>query len=142
MAHELQDLSQRAREEIGQASLRVNNTAAATVLWDKVLTPPERKRLGKSLQDAYAKHGGIIGMWCYLRGGKCEQAVISLAHSLNRLSELDATWLLCELESRVDPKDRATYLVWDPASGERLARSHRQSSEGWNQTSRRHQSAE
>ena len=102
MANELQGLSQRAREEIGQASLRVNNTAAATVLWDKVLTPAERKRLGKSLPDAYAKHAGTIGMWCKLRGGRGAQAVVTLARSLNLLADLDAAWLLRELESRVD----------------------------------------
>ena len=118
MANELKDLSQRARDEIRQASLRVNNTAAATILWDRVLTPAERKRLGKSLQDAYAKHGGTIGMWCYLRGGKGSQVVVSLAYALNLLSELDATWLLRECESRVDPKDRETHLVWDRMSGE------------------------
>ncbi len=118
MANELQDLSQREREEIGQASLRVNNTAAATVLWDKVLTPAERKRLGKSLQDAYAKHGGTIGMWCKLRGGRGAQAVVSLAHTLNLLTDMDVAWLLRELESRVDPQDRETHLEWDRTSGE------------------------
>lgn len=118
MANELQDLSQRARDEIRQASLRVNNTAAATVLWDKVLTPAERKRLGKSLQDAYAKHGGTIGMWCKLRGGRGAQAVVSLAHTLNLLTDMDVAWLLRDLESRVDPQDRETHLEWDHIRGE------------------------
>lgn len=87
-----------------EAYFRVRTSACYILLWERHLTPAERKRLGESLNDAYAK-GGVIDMWSKLRGCTGQRAVLDVAHLLNFLNDGDYNWLMREFQESLSGED-------------------------------------
>ena len=65
-------------------------------LWETVLTPEERKRLGDDPLTAFDARG-VLGTWIDLRGGEPPRVLAELALNLDLISERDLKWLLREL---------------------------------------------
>jgi len=100
------------REEFQTAYLRVKGTAAAEWLWDRVLTPPEREKLGGDLEVAYTQYRGAVGMWMSLRGVSIPQAVVAVATRLGFLTaEIGLSILRTLGEEPDDPSERVEAAV-------------------------------
>jgi len=89
-------LSPRALEELQEHYLRVKAAGSAVRLWERVLTPQDRNRLGGDLPTAF-QDGGTVGMWMKLRGVSGNRALVEVAKKLNFLDEGTSEWLLREL---------------------------------------------
>jgi hypothetical protein len=97
------------------AVLRVRGFATAGWLWDRVLTPDDRRRLGGDLEAAYARHGGTAGMWMYLRGLSYPRAVVAVATRCGLLDPDTVRGLLRAF--REEPVDPAEAVEWAAAGG-------------------------
>lgn len=64
------------------AYLRVKGLMAAEYLWNRVLTPDDRRRLGDDFEASY-RDGGAAGMWMRLRGVSPVRAVIDVGIAMN-----------------------------------------------------------
>src|SRR5689334_11731497 len=64
------------------AVLRVRLPLTALLLWERVLSDDDRRRLGGDL-DAALKRYNAAGMWMFLRGVSHERAVVEVARALN-----------------------------------------------------------
>lgn len=118
MSEQLQHLPIRVREALETAKLRIQNPEGAQYLWERVMTPAQRKRLGNNLEAAYQGFGGTIGIWHHLRGGKPLRAIVDAAHALNLLSESDSRWLVRELDESNRPRESPADLEWCKEQGE------------------------
>jgi len=110
--------SQKAVTELQEATLRVCHTYATQLLWDRVLTPGERKRLQVDLPTAYHECGGIVGIWCRLRGGCGENAVIEINHKLGLMSDTTREWLRREFGLSGGTVTPECHLEWCNETGE------------------------
>ncbi|MCE9556546.1 MAG: hypothetical protein K8T91_24620 [Planctomycetes bacterium] len=100
------------REELQTAYLRVKGSAAAQWLWDRVLTPQEREKLGGELEEAYYQSRGAVGMWMSLRGVSLPQAVVTVATRLGFLNSETGLSILRALgEEPDDPTERVEAAV-------------------------------
>lgn len=118
MLEHLQHLPGQVRNALETAALRIQNPAGAEFLWDRVLTPGERKRLGNNLESAYQRYGGTVGLWLNVRGGTLQRAVVEVAYSLGLLVETDRRWLLRELEESLSKTAVPVVIEWDCKLGE------------------------
>ncbi len=100
------NISPKALEELQNAYLRVEPPVCARRLWERVLTPAERERLGGDLAQAFSKFG-TVGMWKKLRGVSGERALIDVAKRLNFLDENTEQWLLREIGDLSDDPEAA-----------------------------------
>src|SRR5436189_3980731 len=90
------NISEHAIKELQTAYLRIKPPMSAVRLWERVLTPADRARLGGNMEQAFADHG-TVGMWKKLRGVSGERAVIDVAHKLNLIDDETAEWLKREI---------------------------------------------
>jgi hypothetical protein len=90
------ELPQQVLEELRTQFLRVEPLASAQRVWDRLLTPAERQRLGGNVVDAYARHR-TLGMWMTVRRVSQHRAIAELAHGLGFLSDANLDWLLREI---------------------------------------------
>jgi hypothetical protein len=98
-------------EKLQETYLRLKGAQSAKLLWELVLTPAEKTRLGGDLETAFAA-GGAVGMWVRLHGVSVVRAVIDVARALNYLNEVTGKWLLRETgESVDDPEDIPTRVA-------------------------------
>jgi hypothetical protein len=110
-------MSPKAIEELPRQILLVKAPVTAGMLWERVLSEPERRRLGSNLQDCYRRLG-TAGMWRELHGGSWTRTVLEIAHVLNMLDEATYRWLLRETGESAEPVDRTVVPTWDPDTGE------------------------
>ena len=108
-----------AEEELQRLRTAVEVPAATWRFWQRVLTPEDRRTLGR-FDDAF-QTGGTIAVWSRLRGTTAERAIVDVALSLNLTDTATANWLLHELgESPIDvtnPSNDAT-PSWDKEARE------------------------
>lgn len=118
MVRKQADLPPKVIAELIDHNLRIKAFVSAGLLWQRVLTERERKRLGGDLQQSFAKLG-TVGMWRRVRGGSKVRAVIDVARALGFLYPSNYDWLLREIREKPtktrDARDRPT---WDKSSGE------------------------
>jgi len=100
------NLSKRAIQELQTAYHRIRPAMSAARLWERVLTPADRERLGGDMEEAYYSHG-TVGMWTTLRGVSGERAVIDVAKKLNLMDDETAQWLLREIGDISDNPEEA-----------------------------------
>lgn len=93
--------SARAIQELQTAYLRISAPMSAQRLWERVLTPCDRARLGGNFPQAWSTRG-TIGMWIDLHGVSGERATIDVAKHLNLLDDATAQWLLREIGDNFD----------------------------------------
>lgn len=114
-------LSPLAIEELKTQTARVRLFASALLVWQRLLTPEERERLGGDLAAAWRRFGAI-GMWTEVRGVSPEQAVLEMAVGIGHMSPANYDWLRRELGLPSAPAAPATARPavpsWDSASGE------------------------
>lgn len=99
-------VSTSAQAEWERVALWVQHPSAAQHLWERVLTEPERRRLGGDSGALYSRHG-TVGMWMQLRGVSAERAVIDVGHQLGFLDVQNYWWLLRELGQEQDEAEEA-----------------------------------
>jgi hypothetical protein len=101
-----QPLPQHVLEELEDIALRIGGPVSAARLWERVLTPQERQRLGGDLEVAWRGHGGTAGMWMALRQVSRPRAVLDVPHEIGLLTDGNYRWLLREIgELHDDPED-------------------------------------
>lgn len=109
--------SSNATVALSEAYLRIHHPQAAQLLWERVLTPGERKRLHGELPAAYHECGGTVGIWCTLRGGCKENAVIEINHKLGLMSDTDREWLRREFSLSGGTVTPECHLEWCNETG-------------------------
>lgn len=77
-------LSAEAADELETQALRIAPLVSARVLWEDVLTPKERKKLGGDFLSCYERLG-TVGIWRRLRGGLAERAILEIALALEHI---------------------------------------------------------
>jgi hypothetical protein len=107
--------SENAIKELKILYPRVQNPAAAKRLWEQILSPKERKKLGGTLAKSYDEaKGGTAYIWSRLHRGTGERAIVEAAYRLGFIHDSKREWLLRELGETVprnhEPNDRP---VWD-----------------------------
>lgn len=109
-------ISPRTREETQVHFLRVAHPAAAAELWDKWLTPKDRKKLGNNLYRAMDECKTSVGMFMKARNVDFVEATLHVATYLG-LREADRDRLLREwgLLGRGPANDQR--LKWDFEAG-------------------------
>ena len=104
--------SPRALELLQASYWRTRPPVSAQKLWDEVLTPADRTRLGGDFCEAFRTYDGTVGMWKTLRGVSGERALIDVAKKLNFLTEESRQWLLREVgELSDDPEEMVSLAV-------------------------------
>jgi len=105
-------LSTSAMNLLQTTYLRVKPLVCAERVWEQLLLPDDRVRLGGDLENAWSEHHSTVGMWQFLRGISVDRAVIELGQKLNLLTPENTEWLLREIgESADNPEqlvDKAT----------------------------------
>ena len=103
-------------DAIGELQLmyqRVQTTAAAMRLWDRVLTSLQHQQLGGDLVTAYKDSGGTIGIWAKLRRIPPARALVEVAHVLGFVDTFTGGRMLRELNLPGDlPTDPGLVPVW------------------------------
>ncbi|MHB9049232.1 MAG: hypothetical protein ACYC35_25210 [Pirellulales bacterium] len=105
------ELSQAARDALQSQLLRVKSWKVAAMVWDRVLTPQERRKLGENAARCH-RDLGTVGMWREVRGGSETRAVIDIAHQVGLMDETTRLWLLREAgeqAAQTVPQDRPTW---------------------------------
>lgn len=82
----------------------------ANRIWDRFLSPAQRRRLGDDVEKAHRSHG-VPGMWQKIHGGSLIQAVVELAVALGLASKLDGEWILRELDVPTSVAERIQAAV-------------------------------
>lgn len=104
-------LSPRALELLQASYFRTKPHVSGQRLWDQVLTPADRLRLGDNFRAAFLTYG-TVGMWAQLRGVSGERALIDVSKKLNFLTEESRQWLLHEVgELSDDPEEMVSLAV-------------------------------
>lgn len=111
------ELRSKVIQELQTQQGRICAAASARRLWDRVLSPEERERLGGDLQQCYSRLG-TVGMWTELRGVSPERAVVDVARELGFLDEPTAKWLLRETGEQAPSSRSGEVPSWDPERGE------------------------
>ncbi|MHB1038555.1 MAG: hypothetical protein ACYC0Y_28360, partial [Pirellulales bacterium] len=62
------ELSDAARDALQSQFLRVRSWKIASMVWDRVFTPQERRKLGENAARCH-RDLGTVGMWREVRGG-------------------------------------------------------------------------
>lgn len=108
---DLAALPEAVREQLKTCYLRVKAEISAWHLWERVLTPGQRERLGGDVKAAFAA-GGTVEMWRRLHGVTPVRALLDAARALNWLDEPNHRWLLRETGEAVeDPEDIRACVV-------------------------------
>src|SRR4051794_16580406 len=63
-------------EKLNEAMSRVQNWSAARLLWERLLSPEERRSLGGDVEAACRKYRGPVGLWRELRAAWQPRAII------------------------------------------------------------------
>jgi len=96
--------SPQALDEFENCRLRIKGFVSAKLLWDRYLSPGDRKRFDDDLEDAY-KRLGTAGIWARLRGVTIQRAVLDVAKKLQTLTDENYEWLLRESGEILDPEE-------------------------------------
>ncbi len=88
-------LQPRHEEELRSCISGVGPLVSAQLLWDRVLTPEQRQRLGGDLVQLYQRYG-TVGTWRKLYGGSRVRAALDIARELGLLTDQKHSWLLRE----------------------------------------------
>ena len=105
-------ISPRAREVLETQYYRIESPMAGQRMWDELLSPDERRRLGGDFVEAYA-HYRTIRMWVKVRGVCADRALAELAHLLGFIDVHRRDWLLRELGESVPCPEHELQPEWD-----------------------------
>jgi hypothetical protein len=75
------------RDLLGLASTTLLSLYGARRIWDEVLTDAEKRRLGDSIEDAWAKHGSALCWWIHLTGQDALRSVVELSYRADSFDE-------------------------------------------------------
>ncbi len=100
-----------AQRDWQTARLRVTGKPAALLLWHRVLTEGDRRRLGGDLELAYDRYGGAVGMWVYLRGVSVPRAVVNVGVRTGFLDADRGGKLLCVIGEEPDDPQEALEMA-------------------------------
>jgi hypothetical protein len=89
------------------AVVRAKEAHIGRLLWERVFTPAEHRRLGTNLDKAYEFHGSPVAMWRHLYGVTETRAVIDINYRLNLLDAASADSLLREFDEMPQDPDLA-----------------------------------
>lgn len=114
-------LSPMTMEELKTQTARVRLLESALLVWHRLFTSAERKRLGGDPAAAWRRLGAI-GMWIEVREASPAQAVLEMAVGIGHMSPANYDWLRRELGipsgSAAPATDRLDVPSWDSASRE------------------------
>jgi hypothetical protein len=96
---------------------RVKARLSAYQLWERVLSPQDRRRLGGDLEKCYAELG-TVGMWMKLRRVSQVRAILELALKLGFLSQETYHWLLHEVGHKPNAQEQSDRPDWQASTGE------------------------
>jgi hypothetical protein len=103
--------SPQALSELQINATRIRAAVSALLLWERVLTPEDRRLLGGNVQKAYSRWG-TAGMWAQLRGVSSARAIADVAWRLEFVTQQRYSWLLRELgEIHYDPEQAVAAAV-------------------------------
>jgi hypothetical protein len=88
--------SPEALEKLKDLAVTLKAEFSAGLMWDRLLTEPERRRIGSDFIKAWRKHG-TIGMWMKVRRGTAVQGIVEVARGLDLITEMNAKWLSQEI---------------------------------------------
>jgi hypothetical protein len=94
--------TKKVRLKLEETLARLQHRSAAALMWERLLTPGERARLGPDFHHAYARHRTPVAMWVFVHPVWDWRAVIQLGRRLDLLSEADYRWLDAEI-TPLDP---------------------------------------
>ncbi len=89
-----------ARSAFEEAYYRVDDSAVACLLWERVFSNEERNRLGGDFGRAHSM--GAIEMWTATHGVSPQRAVLDIARAVNLMTEHDHKWLRGEIGEDMD----------------------------------------
>ena len=118
----IRELSRQIQEEWKTQEARVKVFATAERMWDRLLSPAERRKLGGDLAAAYHRLG-TVGMWAKARQTSDEQAVLEGSVGVGHLSQANYEWLQREMgigpaKSNAEPSSAPPVPAWDKNTGE------------------------
>jgi hypothetical protein len=90
--------SSSALMEFENCESRVNVTFVAKLLWERVLSDGDRRKLGATFRDALSAHPNTTAMWMALHPRQSqEQSVLEAARALGSIDETTYDWLRREV---------------------------------------------
>lgn len=110
------ELPPKVKEELQTLYLRIAPKESARRMWDRLLTPAERRRLGNDFDAAFRTHK-TVRMWMRARGVSQIRAIIEVAQGIGFLSETNAEWLLRETGEKQPRRRRDKRPIWDSETG-------------------------
>lgn len=114
-----ESLDRNVRDALMEAGARVVLTVSKCRFWEDHLTDRQRNELGDP-QEAFKKHGGVIGVWRKFHGGSQPRAIIECAWRLGYLTADKREWLIEKIgeAQQSDSNGKTTSRpVWDRATG-------------------------
>ncbi len=110
-------LSQDALVELTTQFDRVRPASSGKMLWDRVLTQPQRVQLGGDFEKCFKKLG-TIGMWRELHPVSEPRATIEVARAIGTMDEAHFAWILRELGEQPPAEEPQNAPTWDSQVGE------------------------
>lgn len=86
-------------------------------MWERLMTPAERQRLGGKFEAAYRSGGGTVRIWMRLRGVSQIRAIVEIAQGIGFLTDATAAWLLRESGEQQQHVQQASQPAWDSSTG-------------------------
>ena len=90
--------SEEALEELQRVRSHLQTEAGTRLLWTRVLSEVERRKLGTNFEDALEHHGGAASIWRVVYGGSPTSATIHAANAMGFLTGTSLQWLLREFQ--------------------------------------------
>jgi len=112
------NLPPKVMDELQTLHGRVKPFGSAALMWDRVFTTQERRRLGGDLNRSFVELH-TVGMWRKVRGGSDARALIDIAHAIGLLNQSDHAYLLRKIgEKPLSRREPSLKPVWDKINGE------------------------
>lgn len=104
------DLPARLRRTLDELETRVQGSVTAIAVWEKHLSPAERKTLGDDAYRAWKHNGHTAGMWAAVHGVSKDRAIVDIAYALDWLDTKSCKALLTALGERSNAADTPRWL--------------------------------
>lgn len=94
-------------QALKEAKSRIVPAGSARRMWERLLTPGERRELGDDFESRY-RELGTIGIWRRLKSCPQHRAVLDVAYGIEFLTEPTYRWLLRETEGAAVASEAAS----------------------------------
>lgn len=88
------------RKRIDHLRRSMPSAATAQLVWDRMLTPSEREKLGGDSKNCINKHRSALVMWKQVRPMSDDLAIVRIAHGVGLISETEYRWLMNDVKGR------------------------------------------